>query len=416
MTDGAASEAALIATFYGPRDEEQTHRLHGRLYRSFAQAPEASAIPDHWVDPSEEVFLDRFAPPGRTYHDTTIIQLALNAPGGAAKAWEIMRRRLEDVLLDGAVLDGNWGYTVIYQAELNRGVDADSVLREVLPSARRLHSPEDLSPLAATDVPGGRLWLLRIPDGCNGSSAATVYVALGPSDQAEMLLDVLYGPNAALLESDLIAHKSYYQMLQYRGGDLERWYEDSLDSLRKTTNELLKDLGQRQAKTDKLGELAREYDLLSTVTSELKVLRIALLKQSHNYDRARVRIGGGDVIEFHREQLETAILELELKSEEFRDALEVADKAVSVAQVQVDKAQENRQRDTQVLLAVIGVALAVPQVIDREVAGTLLGRFPENEPPDHSIFALLGIQLAIILAVTLVVVSLVYFLNIWRKQ
>ncbi len=415
MTDEAASEAALIATFYGPRDEEQSHRLHGRLYRSLARSPEATAIPDHWVDPSSEVFLDRFDPLGRTYHDTTVIQLALNAPGGAAKAWEIMRRRLEDILLDNAVLGGSWGYTLIYQAELNRGVDADSALRELLPAVRRFHSPEGLSPLAATDVSGGRLWLLSIPDEGDGLSTATVYVALGPSDQAEALLDMLYGPNAALLESDLVAHKSYYQMLQYRGGDLESWYEDSLDRLRKTTNELLKDLGQHPAKTDKLGELAREYDLLSTVTSELKVLRIALLKQSHNYDRARVRIGGGDVMEFHREQLETAILELELKTEEFRDALEIADKAVSVAQVQVDKAQEKRQQGTQVLLAVIGAALAVPQVIDREMAGTLLGQFTAKEPLDHSIVALLGIQLAIVMAVTLLVVLLVYF-NRWRKQ
>jgi hypothetical protein len=404
VADEIASEAALITTFYGPRDEEPTRLLHRHLYRSLARMSEAATIPDHWKDPSGTVFLDRFEPPGRAAHDATVVQLALNArrEAGAAEAWEEVRQQLERILPDATALDGNWGYTLVYQAELKQDVDADLALSKLLSPIRRLHSSDALQPLAQTDVLSGQVWLLGIPIS-DHLGAATVYAALCPPDQANALLGLLYGPGAALVMPDLIAHKSYYQMRQYRGGDLESRYEESVRRLRQTTDELLKDIGQRQATSDNFDELAREYRRLTPVASRLKELHIALAKQSHNYNRLQVQIEHGDLIELHREQLETAVLELKLKVEELQHALETADKTVSLAQVQADKVQQSKTHRIEFVLAVTAAALAVPHWIE----GDTIGRVLEHSSISilykvhDNVFVQLVIQVALVLAFAL---------------
>jgi hypothetical protein len=46
-----------------------------------------------------------------------------------------------------------------------------------------------------------------------------VYLALCPSDkEEEFVRTVILGVDAALLMPDLITHKAYHQMRQYRGG------------------------------------------------------------------------------------------------------------------------------------------------------------------------------------------------------
>jgi hypothetical protein len=197
---------------------------------------------------------------------------------------------------------------------------------------------------------------------------------LGPPEGAEALLDMLYGPAATLLEPDLIAHKSYYQIRQYRGGGMESTYEDGIDSLQQTTSELLKGLSGPLLKTDELDKLADKYRLLFPVVTYLSELHTALVKQKHNYERSsKTRTGGRGVVEFHHEQLETATLELKLKVEELQYALESADKAVSMAQLKVDKAQEGRQRRIEAWLTAVALALALPDLLGSDTTAALLG-------------------------------------------
>ena len=373
IAGGAASEATLIATLYGHSGaDEPIARLCERLQPSLPKPPEA--------------FLECFDPPGRAAHDTSAIQLALNVPGEAAKAWQEARQMLEGILLpNDAAVEGIWGYTLVYQAELNEGVDPDSALKELLPAIRRLHSPDDLYPLdslAQVEVSGGRLWLLAIPVEGEGLEAATLYAALSPPKEAQALLDVFYGPTAMLLEPDLIAHKGYHQMRQYRGDHLEEKYDESADSLRNTTSELLGGLSRDPAQTDKLTELARKYQLLFPVVAKLSELHTALAKQQLNYESSsKTRTRGGEIVEYHHEQLEMATLGLNLGIEELRHALEAADKAVSMAQVKVEEAQEGRQLRIEAVLAAAGVALALPHLLEPETISALLGLLLDIEVP-----------------------------------
>jgi len=94
---------------------------------------------------------------------------------------------------------------------------------------------------------GPQLWLMDIPDDEGGSSAATVYAALSPLDKEDdMITQLLYGPGAALLMPDLIAHKSYFQMRQVTE-ELRMSYKEQLNDLRCNITPLL---GIRQPNTN----------------------------------------------------------------------------------------------------------------------------------------------------------------------
>lgn len=370
----AAKEAALIATFYGPRGGQWVNPLHDELSQSLPKPPGA--------------FVDCFKPPGDAAHDAIAIQLALNVPGEAAKGWKDARQTLQSILSGAMALKGIWGHTLIYQAELSEGVDPDSALEELLPAIRRLHSSNDLGPLAAVKMSGGRLWLLGIPDRGDGLETGTVYAALSPPEKAEALQAMFYGPVAMLLEPDLIAHKGYYLMRQYRGEHLENMFEVSADKLRQTTSELLGGLSSNTLKTDKLDELADKYRSLLRVVAKLRELHTALVKQKGNYERSsKTRPGGGEVIGFHSEHLETATLELNLRLEELQYVQEPADKAMSMAQLKENENHEARQVRTEAWLAAVALSLALAKIIDHEATWALLtllaSAFLSIELTDH---------------------------------
>lgn len=407
-SEEAVGEAALIATFYGLRGGESLELLHERLYQRLSPEP-GSTIPDRWENPSEGTFGRRFDPPGLAAHDTTAVQLALNADGGAAEAWKIMRQRLEDAL-EVEQLNSIWGHTLVYQAVLKPGVDADAALEGLLPVVHQLHSPEDLQPLAKADVPGGRVWLLDIPDRSASSATGTVYSALTLPEGEEAFVDMFYGPAAELLIPDLLAHKGYHQMRQYSGGELERRYKENLTRLGETTDYLLETLERRKTRTDVLEELFRMYLRLLPVVSGLKELHVGLLQQLENYTRWRAGVEDNDIINFHRDQLETGSSELRLRIQPLQDALEMADKTVSVARAHVEKeaeeAQENRQRRIEAILAVVAIALALPELIDRKAARALLNMVDlADKPPNYlHIIAGLRAQTVIIVVVALLLV------------
>ena len=73
-----------------------------------------------------------------------------------------------------------------------------------------------------------------------------------------------------------------------------------------------------------------------------------MLRQLENYDRQRKRLGRNDIIEYHRDHLDTAVSELRLMIEPLEYELEMVDKAISAAQLQIGKKREEQQRDNEV--------------------------------------------------------------------
>jgi hypothetical protein len=396
-----AGKAALFTTFYV--DREEASLLYERL-RSLAQQTPA-AFSSSAQDSTDEPLLERLDLPAT--HDATAILLILNASGDAATAWETMRRGLREILNAPDLPTVWWGYTVVYQAVLNGNVDMDVAFSKLLPEVRRPHSSESLRrPVAQADVSGGRIWMVDVP--LRGDSrAATVLVALSPPDEEKALKSALFGPT--LLMADLIAHKGYSIMRDYRG-ELQQTYKNRLKDFWEASDDLLGDLGAHVQKFGQLDEVTRWYSILTSVVSKFNRMYISMAQQLHNYDRWRVQTEGNDIVEYHYRHLETANRELELLVAEGQEALGVADKALSMARVEVNKAQESNQRVISLLLAVVSAALAGPALIKNLEVDELLNGVL-GEPSDLVMFLT---RVASIAVLAVLIVALVRLVSKWH--
>jgi len=396
-----AKEAALIANFYGKRDQLQSLVEH--LVQSFELTPQDRY---GYANEATMTLLRYFDPPAA--HDTTIIQLALNTSGAARTDLEAMRERLEAVLPHDKILQNVWGYTLIYQAELIEDTPPDVAQGTLLPAARRLHPElsERPQPLAQADMPGGRLWLIDIPLQGDGLQAATVYLALSqPNSNNRLVLEVLYNPVAALLMVDLIAHKGYYEIRQYRLGGLDEQYRHKMEMLSNHTDTLLHDLTRATVTIRELDNLASEYGLLVSAVVHLDRLRVSLVRQQFNFNWWRKLAGGGNVVEFHHSQLEDASQELELLVAEGQHPLEAANTAVEVMRARLDKQQEGQQQRIETILSAAAAVLSVLVLIDKETAKALLEFVGVPQP--IGIWPELGVQALFIVIFSLLAVLVV---------
>jgi hypothetical protein len=400
--------AALFVTFYVSRERAST--LDGRL-RSLARRPVSE--PGGERDPAVEVLrplVGKVDPPAA--HDATAIRLILNAPGDAAVAWGAMRQRLEAILEDLDPPGRWWGYTMIYQAVLNG--NADPALEELLPAVRRVGSPERLRPLARADLAGGRAWLVDIPQQGDGKEAATICVALSPPEEEDAFKKILLGPR--MLMADLIAHKGYFLKRQYRGGRLQQDYKEELNDFWEAVDGLLDHLSEEAHKPDRLNKLARHYRILVGVVSKLNRISVSMDQQLHNYGPWLKQMEGNGIVEYHHGYLEMASRDLELMVAQGKDALEVANTAMSMTQVEIDNDLARRQILIGDLLAVTGAALAVPELVNHDAAKAILGGWPffvESGEPFS--FAAFSLQVAAILFVAVLIGLLVRLIDTLRR-
>lgn len=406
----AVGSAALFVTFYVSRERAST--LHERLRsltRTAVSEPDVGGGP---VGDAGGSLVGKVDPAAA--HDATAIRVILNAPGDAADAWEAMRRRLE-AILEGLDPPGRWwGYTMIYQAVVNGGGGLESALDELLPAVRRVGSPDSLVPLARADLAGGRAWLVDIPQQDDGKGAATICVALSPPDAEDAFKKILLGPR--MLMADLIAHKCYFLKRQYRG-TLQQDYKERLGAFWEAVDGLLDHLSEEARKPERLNRLARNYRVLVGVVSKLNRISVSMDQQLHNYGPWRKQMEGNGIVEYHHGYLEIASRELELMVTQGKDALEVANTAMSMTQVEIDKDLERRQVLIGDLLAVTGAALAVPELVNHDAAKAILERSPfaieSGEPFSFPAFSL---QVAAILIVAVLIGLLVRWVDGWRRR
>lgn len=460
------NRAALIGTFYYQRDLieqiKSPSQQMGRDARN--QREQANKRPDvvnrliehlttvleltktsanNFHNKTTKTLLRCFNPVRRAAHDIWVVQLALNAKDqteSAAEAWPLdlwlrLTGALNQELLQGAV-----GYTLIYQAVLTADISLNKLtLANLLPTKkndsgllptnesynRLLHlwSLEKLRALAVTDILNGRVWLLDIPIHGDGLKAATIYVAVCPEKvNDQFVAGALYGPNAKLLMPDLIAHKSYHQIRQYRDYEKEIDYSQTLKGLRKTTVELLA-ANQQPPATDKFDDLVRNSRLLIGGVARLGALRISLAKQLYNYKPYAKDAKDGQIVTFHHAHMQTVVEELKLKVEEGESVLKATDTAVNIIEASFKKAEEKhrkieakRQQLISVMLAVLGVALAVPKLIDEKRTDALWAWYEGADPEEYyKTLQLLGIQLLITTVIAVFVVLLIMAIYRWMR-
>ena len=395
MGRSVASGAALFATFYVHRERAPS------FYEELHTLTRAA---------DSDILIRDANPPAA--HDATAIRLIFNAPGDVAAAWKAMGHQLEGIL--GSLSSDAlwWGYTVIYQAVLAAGEDIDPAFAKLLPSASRIGSSETLKPLEKTSLAGGKVWLLATPQHGDGLSAATIYVAMSSADAEVAFKKVLLGPRYLMV--DLIAHKGYFLKRQYRG-TLQLDFKEHLQAFWKIIDDLLGNLGQRVRSSDALDKVARTYGVLVSIVSKLNQICVSMTQQLHNYEPWRREMQGNAVVEYHYGHLEIGKRDLELMVSRGNDALEVASTAMSMTQVELDKELENRQSLIQDLLAVVGAGLAVPELVNHQVAKGFLRFLGFHDFHGVSLLAFM-VQLGAIVVGALLTLLIVRFVDHQRKR
>lgn len=403
-----AKKAALIANFYGKRGQMQS--LLNGLIQSLALIPDDQNT--SYVNPTTRTYLRSVDPPALSAQDTTILQLALNRAGVVETAWETMRTQLEAIVPADEVLKQVWGYTLIYQAELTEQVPLLEALVALLPDVQRLHPTQSQSPqvLVKADFAGGWLWLIDLPQEGDGLQAATVYLALSqPNTENRLVREVLYNPVAAFLMADLIAHKGYHQIRQYRIGNLDEQYRDKMQTLSRHTDLLLHDLTHVSVKASEVDTLASKYGMLVSAVVHLDQLRVSLIRQVFNFAWWGKQAGENEITSFHHQHLQEAAQELELLVAQGQHPLGAARTAVEMIRTRLDKQQEDQQQRIGVLLTIVAVVLSALVLMDKENARAVLELLGIAQP--IGIFPVLGVQ-----GVFLIIFWLLIRLVIWRLK
>jgi len=411
-----ATDAALIATFYGNRGQLQP--LLERLREGFA--PLTEHAPNLWLHEAKQISLRLFEL--AVAQDTYIIQLTLSPPADAQDGWAAMGWRLGKVLDQEAYLSQVWGYTLVYQAR----VAAESwhlvekqdqtALDALFAGVRRLHvvPTEPPARLAHSSVSGSALWLTRVPLEQDGLDADTIYVALTPSEAAErqLIQKILVGPNAMLFLPDLIAHKGYHQRRQYRQGDIKERYEQAAETLFNETTHLLAHRGSK--KEHNLEQLTQKYEDFLSAVPRLESLRISLERQLYNFELLQTQSTLGDILTFHHSHLRTTRQELNLLVAKGKETLDVTKTTTDLVQARLDEAKETRQQQIEILLTIIGSAFAITQLLDRALTGALYTYFTTIPTHPQQDILLLGLmQIAITLAIALAFGAIVW---LWRGR
>ena len=410
-----ANKAALIATFYYVR-----HPARERDFREPLETHLTQELEPNQPSGNPKVWLEGFNPPEKSAHDISVLQLAMNASDqsqSANTAWVELAHDLSQLLSDEGLFVGLIGYSLIYQAVLKPGMAPlfDNLLPD---NANRrkllLEKPSVgiIKPLATSDTSYGRLWLLDIPLQKEGRQASAIYVAVcAESGNDDFVAQVLWGESASWLLPDLIAHKSYHQIRQYRGiADAQVSFSATLQQVRKTTLDLLSDRSEQKG-ADEFSQLSTRSQALIGDMAKLGALRITLAKQEYNYSQWLDEAQIGDIITFHATRIKANLKELELNLAEAETVLKATDTALNIMQTRLDKVQESRQFRLSIILTLLGTALAVPQVIDREVTNAIWAWWDGqlmNEIELYLTLQLFGVQLLCITMIGGVVALLVF--------
>jgi len=412
-----ANDAALIVTFYYLRDSSQQRDFSEPLLTHLEKELEQE-LGLNQPNGNHNVWLERFNPVEKSARDIRVVQLALNASDKgthADSAWVELGDRLGELLSNEGLFFGMVGYSLIYQAVLKRGITP--LFENLLPDkAKRrkllLNRPSAgvIKPLATSDTPYGRLWLLDIPLQKDGRQASAVYVALCLEDaNDDFVSQVLWGESASWLLPDLIAHKSYHQIRQYRGiVEGQVTFSMKLQQVRNTTLELLSDRGKQKG-SDEFSHLSKHSQALIRDMAKLGALRITLAKQQYSYSQWLDQAQVGDIITFHATRIKANLKELELNLAEAETVLKATDTALNIMQTGLDKAQERRQLWLSMIIAILGVALAVPQVIDRKVTDALWAWWNGDLTAiTYNTLQVWGVQLLLITIIGAIVALLIF--------
>ena len=422
----AVTWPAIFATFcYAGHNQASHESLIAHLRQELGLREDSNKRNKWYGDDRQRKIrydLTRFMPLVAHVQDLKIVQLVLSdteEDRSATDVWSEMLAELERVLND-ETLRNICGYTLAYQAVIPDPTDQDQTfsdmlatikLDELIKTAKRPHLPANPKPLAETKVLSdkGQMWLINIPNLDHPTlghqmEKGTVYLALSLKQaNNDMVNKIIFRQSAALFMPDLIAHKGYNQIRQYRLYDAREQISPQIRSLAHQTTQRL----QKLKPEIEIDELANKYGELFGYITQFDRVRISLARQLYNYDLWKEEANLDQVTRYHEKQLLARLKELELIVGEGQSILQATDTAVTIIQTRTERRIER-------LLAVAGIALMVSQIINESAAEALLNLAGWSPPYDRLLT--LGVQFAITIGVILVSILVPWLIASLKRQ
>lgn len=278
---------------------------------------------------------------------------------------------------------GYIGASVIYQA-VYEGL-SDSIESSVVQELVEAKITNNRSPFSQ-DVPGGRLSLLCHPSmGSLGKPdflPIIRYLALCETKSEKQLNAYLY--NYSFFSRDIAFLKAHQNVHKFR-------VCSSRDNLQNTLDEIDVEIQSLFKKGDVLGEetklgldgLSKSLSQLLRFYIEVNSTATSMVQQKtnflHSFDAEPRSVAEGQVWHFLRERINTLNEELEIKISECQAVLQAAQQALAMVQTRIDQADEAQERDQEKrfrrrdeLLAYLGVAIALPELINYDLVEKLL--------------------------------------------
>jgi len=294
-----------------------------------------------------------------------VVQLALNEKGLGVEGWRRARERYHQAMagLPVHVQEAVQGCTLIYQALVQQPpaqVVATLWEQGVLTTEGGLPLHHPLA--AALDAPGGAVWLLATP---GGEQKEAIYLALGPEDGQETLVfDVLFGEKAALPGPDSILHQAYHLSAPYLASRRDRVLR-ALDDLQTRSVALLTQSGSPP--DQELQDFRRGIASLSTILAEIQRLDNALDVLAMNHDRMLVTWPWmKDIGRYQRLRLDAMLQQVSHDAREIQSVLDGAQVALQSLETEFASRRAAAQERTNLILVVVGLILALLQVIDAD--------------------------------------------------
>jgi hypothetical protein len=278
---------------------------------------------------------------------------------------------------------GYIGASVIYQAVYE--ILSDSTESIVLQELVEAGIADNTTPFSQ-DIPGGRLFLLSYPIigslGEDNFCPYIQYLVLCEAKSEKELNTYLY--NNSFFFRDIAFLKAHQNVHKFR-------FFSSRDNLQNTLSEIDFEIQALFKQDDVLGEetkislngLSKSLSQLLRFYIEVNSTATSMVQQKtnflHSFDAEPRSVAEGQVWHFLRERINTLNEELEIKISECQAVLQATQQAVAMVQTRIDQAdealereQEKRFRRRDELLAYLGVAIALPELINYDLVEKML--------------------------------------------
>lgn len=264
------------------------------------------------------------------------------------------------------------------------------------------------------NVPGGFMYLLHLTPmetlGQKNFLPVLRYLAICEQSHEEEL-----NKNLSFVFRDITLYKAHHNLNRFRMKTAEEDFQENLRAIVKDVQSLFKEKEILGDKTkNALEKLSVSWQDLVGIYIYLTNLATSNSQQyinyRHSFDSEEASIAQGQVWHFLCERMRILHEEIEIEMSDCKAVLETAQQAFAMVQTRINQAEEtlerkkeNRRQRSEELIAYLGLAIALPELISYELVETLWEYWFKSLKPIYYFL----IQLLLIVVFGLVLVKII---------